>query len=113
MPRRLGYIDVLAAAVDASYGGERRRMVADHGYPLRHFEVSLHPSLAKRFSTAGTIRARTARRPEASDQRASPMPRRTHGARAMLRVQSTSTVCSLTAASAWSASRGRDSGRQA
>src|SRR5436190_15135084 len=49
MPRRLGHIDVLAAAVDASYGGERRRMVADHGYPLRHEHFSLSPSLAKRF----------------------------------------------------------------
>ena len=36
IPRRLGYVDVLAAAVDSPDGGERRRMVADDRYPLRH-----------------------------------------------------------------------------
>jgi hypothetical protein len=36
MLRRLGHVDVLAAAIDAAYGGERRRVVADHGYALRH-----------------------------------------------------------------------------
>jgi hypothetical protein len=52
MARRLGYVDVLTAAVDAADGGERRGVVADHGYPLRHVTTSLYRPRQNRFSRA-------------------------------------------------------------
>jgi hypothetical protein len=82
MSRCLGHVDVLAAAVDAAYRGERRRMVADHGYPLRHVRFSLHTILGEALLDDRKAPFRVNGGPkEASVWPARPMPRRNACAR--------------------------------